>query len=86
MPLNPALARQRQVDLSEFKASVVCRVSSRTARATQRNPILTKQNRTEQNRTEQNRTEQNRTEQNRTKQNKTEQNRTKQNKTKQNLE
>jgi hypothetical protein len=26
--------------ISEFKASLVCRVSSRTARATQRNPIL----------------------------------------------
>jgi hypothetical protein len=31
--------RQRQVDLCEFKASVVYRVSSRTARATQRNPV-----------------------------------------------
>jgi hypothetical protein len=32
--------RQRQVDLYEFKASLVYRVSSRTARATQRNPVL----------------------------------------------
>jgi hypothetical protein len=32
------LRRQKQVDLCEFKASLV-RVSSRTARATQRNPV-----------------------------------------------
>ena len=35
MPLVPALGRQRQVDLCEFEA----RVSSRTARATKRNPV-----------------------------------------------
>jgi hypothetical protein len=35
-PLIPALGRQRQVDL-KFEASLVCRVSSRTARAAQRN-------------------------------------------------
>jgi hypothetical protein len=40
--LIPALVRQRQVDLSEFEASLVYRVSSRTARATQRNPVLKK--------------------------------------------
>jgi hypothetical protein len=34
--------RGRQI--SEFKASLVYRVSSRTARATQRNPVLKKQN------------------------------------------
>ena len=39
MPLIPTLGRQRQADLSVFKASLVYRVSSRTARATQRNPI-----------------------------------------------
>ena len=40
MPLIPALGRQRQVDLCEFKASLVYRASSRTARAvTQRNPV-----------------------------------------------
>ena len=39
MPLIPALRRQRQVDLCEFEASLVYRVSSRTARATQRNPV-----------------------------------------------
>ena len=34
----PAL--QRQVDLCKFKASLIYRVNSRTARATQRNPVL----------------------------------------------
>ena len=33
MPLIPALGRQRQVDLSEFEASLVYKGSSRTARA-----------------------------------------------------
>jgi hypothetical protein len=43
MPLIPALGRQRQTDwISEFKASLVYRVSSRTARATQRNPVSKK--------------------------------------------
>jgi hypothetical protein len=42
MHLIPALGRQRQVDL-EFKVCLVYRVSSRTARATQRNPVSTKQ-------------------------------------------
>jgi hypothetical protein len=35
-PLIPALGRQRQ---AEFEASLVYRVSSRTARAIQRNPV-----------------------------------------------
>jgi hypothetical protein len=35
-PLIPALGRQRQ---PEFEASLVYKVSSRTARATQRNPV-----------------------------------------------
>ena len=39
MPLIPTLGRQRQMDLCEFKASLVYRVSFRTARATQRNPV-----------------------------------------------
>jgi hypothetical protein len=39
-PLILALRRQRQADLFEFEASLVYRVSYRTARATQRNPIL----------------------------------------------
>jgi hypothetical protein len=36
-PLVPALGRQRQADF-EFEASLVYKVSSRTARAIQRNP------------------------------------------------
>ena len=35
MPVISALGRQRQEDLSEFEASLVYKVSSRTARATQ---------------------------------------------------
>jgi hypothetical protein len=34
----------RGTQISEFEASLVYRVSSRTARATQRNPVLKKQN------------------------------------------
>jgi hypothetical protein len=45
VPLIPALGRQ----ISEFKASLVYRESSRTARATQRNPVSKKQNKTKQN-------------------------------------
>lgn len=41
MPFIPAPRRQRQMDLYEFEASVVYRVNSRTAKATQRNPVLT---------------------------------------------
>jgi hypothetical protein len=37
--LIPALGRQRQ-RISELEASLVYKVSSRTARATQRNPVL----------------------------------------------
>jgi hypothetical protein len=36
--LIPALGRQRQ-EISEFEASLVYKVSSRTARAIQRNPV-----------------------------------------------
>jgi hypothetical protein len=43
-PLIPALRRQSQV-ISEFEASLVYRVSSRTSRATQRNPVLKNQKR-----------------------------------------
>jgi hypothetical protein len=39
MPLIPVLGRQRQADLYEFEASLVYRVSSRTARGTQRNHV-----------------------------------------------
>jgi hypothetical protein len=38
--LISALQKQRQVDLCAFKASLVYKMSSRTARATQRNPVL----------------------------------------------
>jgi hypothetical protein len=47
--------RGRQI--SEFEASLVYKVSSRTARAIQRNPVL--KNRTKQNKTKQNKTKQN---------------------------
>jgi hypothetical protein len=51
MSLIQALGRQRQADLCEFEASlVVYRVSSRTAKATQRNSVL-KQNKIKQNQT-----------------------------------
>jgi hypothetical protein len=40
--LIPVLRRQRQVELSEFEASLVYTVSSRTSRTTQRNPVLEK--------------------------------------------
>jgi hypothetical protein len=40
--LIPELGRQRQAS-SEFEASLVYKVSSRTARATQRNPVLKNQ-------------------------------------------
>jgi hypothetical protein len=43
MPLIPALRKQRQADLCEFQVSLVYRVSYRTVRATQRNPILKSQ-------------------------------------------
>jgi hypothetical protein len=41
-PLIPALGTQRQADICEFEASLVYRVSSRAARATQRNPVSKK--------------------------------------------
>jgi hypothetical protein len=37
--LIPVLRKQRQVDLCEFDASLPYRVSSRTARVIQRNPV-----------------------------------------------
>ena len=40
MSLTPALRRLRQADLCKFRASLVYRVSSRSARVTQRNPVL----------------------------------------------
>jgi hypothetical protein len=44
--------------ISEFEASLVYRVSSRTARATQRKTLSQKQNKTKQNKTKQNKTKQ----------------------------
>jgi hypothetical protein len=41
-PIIPALGRQSR-QISEFKASLVYKVSSRTARAIQRNPVSKKQ-------------------------------------------
>jgi hypothetical protein len=41
MPLIKALGKQSR-QISEFEASLVYRMSSRTARATQRNPVLKK--------------------------------------------
>jgi hypothetical protein len=43
-PLIPALGRQRHAEHYEFEASLVYRVSSRTARATERNPQKRKKN------------------------------------------
>ena len=40
MPVIPALGRYRQADVCEFEVSLDYKVSSRIARATQRNPIL----------------------------------------------
>ena len=43
MPLIPALREAGQAELCEFEISLVYRVSCRTARATQTNPISKKQ-------------------------------------------
>ena len=43
MPLIPASGRQRQVDVCESEASLAYRVSSRIARATQRNLVSKKE-------------------------------------------
>jgi hypothetical protein len=51
---NPSTGEGRGRWISEFEASLVYRVSSRTARATQRNPVL--KNKTKQNKTKQNKT------------------------------
>jgi hypothetical protein len=47
MPLIPAL-RDRDMQISEFEASLIYKVRSRTARAIQRNAVSNKQNRTQQ--------------------------------------
>jgi hypothetical protein len=41
-PLIPALERQRQTDLCGFEDSLIYRMSSRTAKATQRNLVKKK--------------------------------------------
>ena len=38
MPLKSALGRQKQADLCEFKPTLLYRVNSRTAKATQKDP------------------------------------------------
>ena len=43
MPLVPALRRQRQADIHKFEPSLLYRVNSRTARATQRTPVSNSQ-------------------------------------------
>jgi hypothetical protein len=43
MPLIPALKRQRQVKLCEFKANLIYSSSSRTVKDIQRNPVSSKQ-------------------------------------------
>ena len=40
MLLVPAVGRQRQAELYEFKASLLCRASSRIAMALQRNSVF----------------------------------------------
>jgi hypothetical protein len=57
-PLILALGRQRQADLCELTGSLVYKVSSRTARPTQRNPVSKRNPKTKQNKskTEQNKT------------------------------
>ena len=42
MPLIPALSRQKQVDLCEFKTSLVYRVSSRTAKTASQRSLVSK--------------------------------------------
>jgi hypothetical protein len=39
MPLMPAFQRQRQADLCALEASLVAKVITRMARATQKNPV-----------------------------------------------
>lgn len=39
MPLIPVLRSQRLADVCEFEASVIFRVSCRTSKATQTNPV-----------------------------------------------
>lgn len=76
MPFIPTLGRQRQLDLCEFKTSLVYIVSSRLARVSQSDPVSrTKQSKQKQT-NKQNPT--NHHQQYKTKQNETKQNKTKQ--------
>ena len=43
MTLIPALGRLRQVDFYKYEATLLYRVSSQTAKATQRNPVFKNQ-------------------------------------------
>ena len=43
-PLMPAPGRQKQSELCEFEATLVYRDNSRTAKATQKNPVLNNNN------------------------------------------
>jgi hypothetical protein len=63
LAFNPSTREAETGRSLEFEASLVYRQSSRTARATQRNPVSTKQNKTKQNKTKQNKTKQNKTKQ-----------------------
>jgi hypothetical protein len=56
-PFNPSTWEAEAGKFLEFEASLVYRVSSRTARAIQKNPV-SKQNKTKQNKTKQNKTKQ----------------------------
>ena len=40
---NPSTWKQRHVDLSEYEKNPIYKASSRTARATQKNPVSNKQ-------------------------------------------
>jgi hypothetical protein len=57
MLLISAFRRQRQAELCEFKVNLVYKMSSRTARATKRNPVLKKKNKNKKRERERKRTE-----------------------------
>jgi hypothetical protein len=80
MPLVPLLGRQKQVNFFEFEASLVYRVSSRTANARQRDPVLKNQaNQAKPSQTKPNQTKPSQAKPNQTKPNQTKPNQTKQN-------
>jgi hypothetical protein len=57
-PQGSGIPAEKEEDRSQEPESLVYKVSSRTARAIQRNTILKKQNKTKQNKTKQNKTKQ----------------------------